>query len=289
MKRSPAGLLSLLSLVSVHAAAADAPGEQFARVGANQLAWECRGEGGKTVVLIAGMGLDAHATYKNTFRHFALPGYQVCLYDRAGVGKSTPQSAARPLRALADELDGLIRQRGWRDVVLVSHSFGGLIARAYAQAHPDVVKGIVFVDSVHESWYAAMQRTMSPEGWRTMDMVITWERDKNSHEDFVEAIQALGKPAKRLDLPVTVLSRGLPYTNIRQAKMSYDDVDAFNTTWDAAQFELTKVSDDMRHVRMRYAAHLFDEQDPWLVLDEIGLLARRVEARGARQQSARQQ
>jgi pimeloyl-ACP methyl ester carboxylesterase len=281
MKRSLAGLLSLLSLQAV---AADAPGAQFERVGANQLAWECRGEGSKTVVLIAGMGLDAHATYKNTFRNFALPGYQVCLYDRAGVGKSTPQSAARPLRALADELDGLIRQRGWRDVVLVSHSFGGLVARAYAQAHPDVVKGIVFVDSVHESWYAAMQRAMSPEGWRTMDMVITWERDKNSHEDFVEAIQALGKPAKRLDLPVTVLSRGLPYTNIRQAKMSYDDVDAFNTTWDAAQFELAKVADDMRHVRMRYAAHQFDEQDPWLVLDEIGLLVKRVEARKQGQQ-----
>jgi pimeloyl-ACP methyl ester carboxylesterase len=169
-------------------------------------------------------------------------------------------------------------------VVLVSHSFGGLVARAYAQAHPDVVKGIVFVDSVHESWYAAMQRAMSPEGWRTMDMVITWERDKNSHEDFVEAIQALGKPARRLDLPVTVLSRGLPYTNIRQAKMSYDDVDAFNTTWDAAQFELAKVADDMRHVRMRYAAHQFDEQDPWLVLDEIGLLVKRVEARKQGQQ-----
>jgi pimeloyl-ACP methyl ester carboxylesterase len=275
MKRCLTGLLFLSSL---HAVAAEAPGEQFARVGANQLAWECRGEGSKTVVLIAGMGLDAHATYKNTFRNFAVPGYQVCLYDRAGVGKSTPQSAARPLRVLAEELDGLIRERGWRDVVLVSHSFGGMIARAYAQAHPDVVKGVVFVDSVHESWYPAMKRAMSPEGWRTMDMIITWERDKNSHEDYVEAIQALTSPSKRLDLPVTVLSRGLPYTKIRQAKMSYDDVDAFNTTWDAAQFELAKVSADMRHVRMRYAAHLFDEQDPWLVLDEIGLLIKRVEA-----------
>jgi pimeloyl-ACP methyl ester carboxylesterase len=272
-------LAGLLSLLSLHAIAADTPGEQFAQVGAKQLAWECRGEGNKTVVLIAGMGLDAHATYKNTFRHFAVPGYQVCLYDRAGVGKSTPQSAVRPMRALTDELDGLIRQRGWRDVVLVSHSFGGMIARAYTQAHPEVVKGIVFVDSVHESWYPAMQRAMSPEGWRTMDMIISWERDKNSHEDFVEAIQALGTPARRLDLPVTVLSRGLPFTTIRQAKMSYDDVDAYNTTWDTAQFELAKVSDDMRHVRMRYAAHLFDEQDPWLVLDEIGLLTKRVEAR----------
>jgi len=275
MKTWLAGLLFPLSL---HAVAAEAPGEQFAQVGANRLAWECRGEGGKTVVLIAGMGLDAHATYKNTFRNFSVPGYRVCLYDRAGVGNSTPQNAPRPMRALTDELDGLIRERGWRDVVLVAHSFGGMIARAYVRAHPDTVKGIVFVDSVHESWYPALKRTMSPDGWRIMDMVITWERDTNSHEDFVEAIQALAG-SRTLDLPVTVLSRGLPYTNIRQAKMSYDDVDAFNTTWDAAQFELAKVSTDTRHMRMRYTAHLFDEQDPWLVLDEIGLLLKRVEAR----------
>jgi pimeloyl-ACP methyl ester carboxylesterase len=279
MKRVLASLLSLLSLNATAADAAKAPGEQFAQVGGNRLAWECRGEGSKTVLLIAGMGLDAHATYKNTFRNFAVPGYQVCLYDRAGAGKSTPLTAPRPLRALADEIDGLVKERGWRDVVLVAHSFGGLVARAYAQAHPDSVKGIAFVDCVHESWYPAMKRAMSPEGWRTMDMVISWERDKNSHEDFPEAVQALNADHRSLNMPVTVLSRGLPYTNIRQAKMSYDDVDAFNTTWDAAQFELTKVAGDMRHVRMRYTAHMFDEQDPWLVLDEIALLIKRVEAR----------
>jgi pimeloyl-ACP methyl ester carboxylesterase len=276
MKRFVTAVLCLLSL---RAAAAEPPGEQFAQVGANRLAWECRGEGGKTVLLIAGMGLDAHATYKNTFRNFAVPGYQVCLYDRAGVGKSTPQHAARPLRALADELDGLVRARGWRDVVLVAHSFGGMIARAYAQAHPDTVRGVAFVDCVHESWYPALKRTMSPEGWRTMDMIINWERDKNSHEDFAEAVQAMNTGGHILTMPVTVLSRGLPFTNIRQAKMSYDDVDAYNTTWDTAQFELAKVASDVRHVKMRYAAHLFDEQDPWLVLDEIGLLIKRVEAR----------
>jgi pimeloyl-ACP methyl ester carboxylesterase len=272
-------VIVVLCLLSLPAAAAEPAGEQYAQVGANKLAWECRGEGSKTVLLIAGMGLDAHATYKNTFRNFAVPGYRVCLYDRAGVGKSTPQSASRPLRALADEIDGLVKERGWHDLVLVAHSFGGMIARAYAQAHPESVKGIAFVDCVHESWYPALKRTMSPEGWRTMDMVINWERDKNSHEDFAEAVQAMNSGGRTLTLPVTVLSRGLPYTNIRQAKMSYDDVDAYNTTWDAAQFELAKVSSDMRHVRMRYTAHMFDEQDPWLVLDEIGLLIKRVEAR----------
>jgi pimeloyl-ACP methyl ester carboxylesterase len=263
--------------LSLHTLAAETAGAQFARVGNNNLALECRGTGDKTVVLIARMGLDAHATYKNTFRNFSAPGYQICLYDRAGVGKSTPLNAARPLRALADELDGLIKERHWHDVVLVAHSFGGLVARAYAQAHPHGVKGIVFVDCVHESWYPALKQTLSPDGWRIMSMIMDWEKNKNSHEDFAEAVQAMAGSGAKLDLPVTVLSRGLPYTAIRQARMSYDDVDAYNITWDAAQFELARISGDARHVRMRYTNHLFDEQDPWLVLDEINLLLARVD------------
>lgn len=134
----------LLALPCLSAAAQDAGGEHLARVGGNELAWECRGSGGKTIVLIEGMGLDAHATFKNTFRNFSAPGYQICLYDRAGVGHSTPQVAARPLKALSEELDGLIRERGWHDVVLVAHSFGGLVARSFAQDHPDDVKDVVF-------------------------------------------------------------------------------------------------------------------------------------------------
>jgi pimeloyl-ACP methyl ester carboxylesterase len=276
-------LSSFLSLLALHAVGAETSGEQFAKVGNNRLAWECRGTGNRTVLLVEGMGLDARATYKNTFQNFAFPGYQVCLYDRAGVGKSTPLTAARPLQALVDELDALVSERHWNDVVLVAHSFGGLVARAYAQAHPGAVKGIVFVDSVHESWYPALKKSLSPDGWRIMSMIIDWEKNKHSHEDFAEAVQVMAAKGAKVDVPVTVLSRGLPYTAIRQARMSYDDVDAYNTTWDASQFELAKISSGARHVRMRYANHLFDEQDPWLVLDEINLLLKRAGQANAQQ------
>lgn len=266
----------------LQASAQEPTGVQFAQVGGKRLAWECRGSGDKTVLLVAGMGLDAHATYKNTFRNLSAKGYQVCLYDRAGSGESSPLAAARPLKALADELDGLIKERQWRDVVLVAHSFGGLVARAYAQGRPEALKGIVFVDSVHESWYPALKTSLSPDGWRIMDMIIQWEKNKHAHEDFAEASSAMAATARKLEVPVTVLSRGLPHTSIRQAKMSYADVDAYNSTWNASQFELAKVSGNARHVPMRYAAHLFDEQDPWIVIDEIKLLLERAE--GAKKQ-----
>lgn len=271
-------LTGLLLLASSQGFAQEPPGEQFARVGEHQVAWQCRGSGPRTVLLVAGMGLDAPTTYKNTFRNFSADGYRICLYDRAGSGRSSALSAPRPLRALVAELDGLARKRGWRDLVLVAHSFGGLLARAYAQAHPQAVKGIVFVDAVHESWYPALKTALSSDGWRIMERIMGWERDAHSHEDFAEAVQAMCASKTRLAMPVTVLSRGRPYTAIGQAKMRYHDVDAYNSTWDIAQFELAHAASDARHVRMRYADHLFDEQDPWLVIDEIRLLLERVAA-----------
>lgn len=221
------------------------------------------------------MGLDVRTTYKNTFRNFSEPGYQICMYDRAGYGKSSPLSSPRPLKALSDELDGPIRARQWQDVVVVAHSFGGLVGRYYATTHPGTVKGLVLVDAVHESWYGGLQKALSPDGWRIMQMIIGWERDKNSHEDFAEGSTTMAAAVALLAMPVTVLSRGLPLTNIRQAKMSYDDVDAFNDSWDVAQLELARATGG-RHVRMRYASHQFDEQDPWIVLEEISLLLTRV-------------
>lgn len=271
-------LTGVLLMVSLQCQAQALPGEQFSVIGGQRLAWECKGSGDKTVLLIAGMGLDAPTTYKNTFKKFSADGYRICMYDRAGTGHSSALTAARPMSALADELDGLVRERGWHDLVLVAHSFGGLVARAYAQSHPQAVKGIVFVDSVHESWYPAMKASLSPDGWRLMETIINWERDTHSHEDFAEGVRAMAANTTRLTVPVTVLSRGLPFTTIRQAKMSYEDVDAYNTTWDMSQYELAHITSDARHVRMRYSDHLFDDHDPWLVIDEVKLLLKRVDA-----------
>ncbi|MDM4765855.1 alpha/beta hydrolase [Pelomonas sp. SE-A7] len=279
-KRWTGPLAACLVLIVGPAAAAEVQqGGPRARIGGHELSWECRGTGATTVLLVEGMGLDARATFRNTFRNFEADGVQVCLYDRAGVGSSSPLQQARPLKALSDELVALAADRQWGQLVLVAHSFGGLVARSVALDHPGLVRGIVFVDAVHESWLDGLRQALSPTGWRTMESIIRWEKDQHSHEDFVEAVQSLTARRKPLTLPVTVLSRGLPHTQIRQARMSYADVDAYNATWDVAQARLAQESSDMRQVRMRHASHLFDEQDPWLVIDEIKALLKRVEPR----------
>lgn len=243
---------------------------QFIEIDGNKLAYLCKGKGEVTVLMIAGMGLDAHATFKNTFHNAEASNYQLCLYDRAGTGKSTYlEPKVRPIIALAEELEAFIAKTGMKNLVLAPHSFGGFVARAYAHRNPQVVKGIIFIDAAHESWYADMKSSMSEKGWSTMEWIIDWERNQHSYEDFTEASSQSEIYSIPSDMPVYVMSRGIPHLSIRQTKMSYKDVDAYSESWDRSQEKLKKVSDKVESIVMRYASHLFDETDPWIVIENI--------------------
>ena len=71
---------------------------------------------------------------------------RVISYDRAGLGWSHPAARLRSLDELVAELHTV--SSGVAPFILVGHSFGGLIARAYAAQHPESLAGIVLIDPV---------------------------------------------------------------------------------------------------------------------------------------------
>ncbi|MCF2909498.1 alpha/beta hydrolase [Pseudoalteromonas sp. DL2-H2.2] len=248
----------------------DAHNYQYTEIRGKKLAYACQGQGKVTALLVAGMGLDAHTTYKNTLHNANPEGYRLCFYDRAGYGKSQYENPkVRTMVELRDELAGLIEHLKVESLVLVPHSFGGFVARAYASKYPDKVKGMVLIDTAHESWFDAMKSNMSKPGWGTMEMIINWEREHNSFEDFAEASSHSALYKIKDDLPVTVLSRGIPHVTIRQTKMSYADIDVYTQTWNDSQKKLAKLNNNTQAVTMKYASHLFDETDPWIALEHI--------------------
>ena len=76
-------------------------------------------------------------------------------YDRAGIGWSEPGPGPRDLPTLVAELDRALNASGTpAPYVLVGHSFGGLIVRAFAYTYPDKVAGLVLVDAAHEDQFS---------------------------------------------------------------------------------------------------------------------------------------
>jgi pimeloyl-ACP methyl ester carboxylesterase len=128
-----------------------APGA-LAPVGDHRLHYRCAGAGRPTVILEA--GIAASSLTWSRVQPVIARSTRVCSYDRAGLSWSERASSSRSMPVLVRELRRLLTSaRIAPPYVLVGHSFGGLIIRAFARAFPADVAGLVFVDPLHpEEW-----------------------------------------------------------------------------------------------------------------------------------------
>jgi pimeloyl-ACP methyl ester carboxylesterase len=77
---------------------------------------------------------------------------RVCSYDRASLGWSDTADTPRVTSHLIDELHRLLKAANISGpYVLVGHSYGGMLVRAYAAKYPDAVAGLVLVDPLPAS------------------------------------------------------------------------------------------------------------------------------------------
>ncbi len=70
--------------------------------------------------------------------------YRVLRYDRRGYGRSFPHDGPYTMGAQVDDLAGLL---DGRRAVLIGHSYGGNIALATADHHPDLVAGVAVYET----------------------------------------------------------------------------------------------------------------------------------------------
>ncbi len=102
----------------------------------------------RTALLSSGLGLPMTLWHPVVER---LAGVRCVLFDRPGLGESTPWDHEPGLSgqvALLEAVRGAAADAGHGDdpVVLVGHSYAGLHVEAYARRHPDRVTGLVLVD-----------------------------------------------------------------------------------------------------------------------------------------------
>lgn len=153
-------------------------------IGGRSLYLECRGEGGPTVVLVAGGRSSARywtddLQDRDAPRTMVMPAVaafaRVCAYDRPGTyaeiegeivpSRSDPVAQPRTVPEMGDELHALLQAAGVPGpYVLVGHSMGGFLARFYAATYPDEVVGLVLVDAYSE----LLEEVMPPESWQAL-------------------------------------------------------------------------------------------------------------------------
>lgn len=124
------------------------PPGKIVSIGSTRMHLNCTGSGGPTVVLEAGAtGFSSTWAWVQRDLENAV---RVCSYDRSGLGWSEKSKSPRDADLIAEELHDLLQKAGEvGPFIVVGHSMGGVFIRAFAAKHPDLVAGLVFVDSSH--------------------------------------------------------------------------------------------------------------------------------------------
>jgi pimeloyl-ACP methyl ester carboxylesterase len=127
-----------------------------------------------TVVFLHGLVMDNLSSFYFTLANPTAAHADVVLYDLRGHGMSerppTGYRVADFVADLAALLDALAIDR---PVHLVGNSFGGLVALAFASAHPARVAGLVLIDA-HDGagdWSAKMAATLALRGTARDEMI----------------------------------------------------------------------------------------------------------------------
>jgi pimeloyl-ACP methyl ester carboxylesterase len=151
-----AGAIYQLVATAVDNGKYPAPG-QMVDVGGYRLHIYCMGAGSPTVILDAS-SIDTVSSWAWVQPEVAKTT-RVCAYDRAGLGWSDPGPEPRDARQNSRELHALLQQAAVAGpYILAGHSYGGLLARVYADQYPADVAGLVLIEAPHPDFLARLGR-----------------------------------------------------------------------------------------------------------------------------------
>jgi pimeloyl-ACP methyl ester carboxylesterase len=285
-------LAALLLAAAAPSAAADTAGPVDIG-GGRKMYMACRGAGAPAVVVVAG-GKASAADWTE-----AAPGApnvfaavaaftRVCAYDRPGtpVGEAPSRSDPVPQpTTAADSVADLHALLPAADVatpvVLVAHSWGGLIARLYAMTYPDDVAGMVLVDALSEG----LRDAETPEEWAHQRIILDGDLTETlklypdiERGDADRSMdQLLAAPPMR-PMPLVVLSADRMWGPlvpgfIAEGLLAPDTPPDVGYVTDRAQkmaqARLAGLVPGSRHVTDTDSGHEIHKDQPQLVIDSI--------------------
>ena len=235
---------------------------KFAVVDGHKMQYQVAGTGKATVVFENGFSSTLN-DWDNVFSdvaHFA----KVVRYDRMGYGGSEPTDKPRTLKQIASELHDMLHEAKFDPpYVLVGHSMGGAIIRAFADQFRQETAGLVLVDPFNEfEANGVPQETIDRENSRGDSAMksrpAVYKNEfltlRNEISNGFPEIKSFGPPP---DVPVVLLVGGNSNL-INWKKNQYD-------FFEAKFGSLT----DSRMILIPQSPHYIQSYDPGAVIENI--------------------
>ena len=192
-----AGLLLASLPLSGCAAPPHRAGATLLNVGAETVEVEIGGDTKPWIICVAGVGGSLHS-FDPIHKGLCARGTAL-RYSRAGHDASTYSLRPKNFVAIVDELEAVIGAAGVPDgFVLLGHSFGGLIIRAFAARHPDRVAGLLSIDPTFEDYLEVLE-PLVPNA-RQLERASFEGSEERAFVDEYEALfEVWGSPARWLE------------------------------------------------------------------------------------------
>jgi pimeloyl-ACP methyl ester carboxylesterase len=185
----------------------------------------------------------------------------VCVYNRRGVTDSDPveTGAIRTIQDQTDDLVAFIDTLGIeRPLVLVGHSWGGLMIQQFAKQQVERVAGIVLVDSTHPLTFQMFDIVPPPP------LPPEWI-------DIARSAELVGSLGDLGDLPVVVLAAGF----FPGATDSEDDQRGIQIS-ETLQRDLTSLSTDSAITILKDSNHHIMIDRPDAIVEAVRMIIERI-------------
>ena len=238
------------------------PVSRLVDVGGHRLNIRCSGEGAPAVVLGSGLASDNHdwGPVEERISEFT----RVCSYDRAGLGESDSAGSTPTGQTASDELHALVSKVGLPGpVVVVGHSYGGLVAQLYAAEHPQNTGALVLVDCLQGDNLVSAEEIL---GEQAMALLVSGMQSNPEDVDLLTSFDQVSTIEDLGDLPLTVITAGrpdLPPFIVVEIRASLAD------SWLESQRDLVQLSTAGVHIIAQESGHCVQCDQPKLVADAI--------------------
>ena len=232
----------------------------------------CSGTGSPTVVYFTGWAPDPSKLGVSVIQAIeAVDGgkRRICSYERRNTGRSETVKGTQAPEDIVADVDGVLDAMDEDGpFVLLGASFGGLVAGAYAVAHPDRTAGILLLDSSipddfiidkrHGFDGMCLKANREADAWDSLEKIDNcrlskWAYDRRDQEPDVPLIYLAAKdPSDREDVADDPLRK------------------AFVQRWSPGVWESVT------------APHWMDEADPNLVVTTLERIIALANSKGSR-------
>lgn len=141
---------------------------------------------GRTVVLLHGKNFFG-AYWRTTIQALTGAGYRVVVPDQVGFGKSSKPALPYSFHTLAAATKGLLDTLGVKQVAVVGHSMGGMLATRFARLYPEATTHLVLENPIGLEDYRVHVPWQSTEALYQEQLKSTEEGIRKYHRTYYVA------------------------------------------------------------------------------------------------------